>query len=232
MSNEVILLSLTAASLGFVHTVLGPDHYLPFIFMSKARQWSWKKTFWVTGLSGLGHVGSSIALGAIGIAAGMGLSKLEGIESSRGDWAAYAFVLFGLIYMLYGIWRALYRKPHTHLHLHDDGEAHEHPHVHGDSHEHVHNKKLTPWVLFLIFVLGPCEPLIPILMYPAASHNTFAIITVASIFSAITIGTMMTIVYLGVKGLSFVKVNKLEKWMHAIAGAIILLSGLLILLGL
>ena len=90
MQNDMLLLTLTAASLGFVHTALGPDHYLPFIVMSKARKWSWRKTFWVTGLSGLGHVGSSVLLGAIGIAAGYGISKLEGIESMRGDWAAWA----------------------------------------------------------------------------------------------------------------------------------------------
>ncbi|HOD34406.1 MAG TPA: hypothetical protein PLR20_01590 [Syntrophales bacterium] len=28
----------------------------------------------------------------------------------------------------------------------------------------------TPWVLFTIFVLGPSEPLIPVLMFPAARN--------------------------------------------------------------
>jgi sulfite exporter TauE/SafE len=232
MQNDILLLTLTAASLGFVHTVLGPDHYLPFIFMSRARQWSWRKTFWVTGLSGLGHVGSSIVLGAIGIAAGYGLSKVEGIESMRGDWAAWAFVLFGFIYMLYGIWRAVYRKPHTHVHIHEDGEVHEHNHVHGNGHDHVHNKKLTPWVLFLIFVLGPCEPLIPLLMYPASENSPFTVAAVAIVFSVVTIGTMLAVTFLGIKGLSFVHVKKLERWMHALAGGIVLLSGVLILVGL
>lgn len=232
MQNELLLLTLTAASLGFVHTALGPDHYLPFIFMSKARNWSWRKTLWVTGLSGVGHVGSSVVLGAIGIAAGLGLSKVEGIESMRGDWAAWAFVLFGLVYMIYGVWRALYRKPHTHAHLHADGEVHVHGHVHGDGHDHVHNKKLTPWVLFLIFVLGPCEPLIPLLMYPASQQNTFTVAAVATVFSLVTIATMIAIVFLGRKGLSFVRVKKLERWMHAVAGAIVLLSGVMILAGL
>jgi len=27
------------------------------------------------------------------------------------------------------------------------------------------------WALFLIFVFGPCEPLIPLIMYPAAKLN-------------------------------------------------------------
>ncbi len=232
MQNDVLLLTLTAASVGFVHTVLGPDHYLPFIVMAKARLWSWRKSFWVTVLSGIGHVGSSIVVGIIGIVAGYELSKVKGIESLRGDWAAWAFVLFGIVYMLYGIWRALYRKPHTHVHIHEDGEVHQHQHIHGDGHDHEHNRKLTPWVLFLIFVLGPCEPLIPLLMYPASQHNAGSVIAVATVFSLVTIATMVVIVFLGIKGLSFVRMKKLERWMHALAGAIILLSGLLILAGL
>jgi sulfite exporter TauE/SafE len=134
--------------------------------------------------------------------------------------------------MLYGIWRALYRKPHTHRHLHADGEIHEHTHVHGDGHDHVHNKKLTPWVLFLIFVLGPCEPLIPLLMYPASENSTFTVVAVAIVFSVVTIATMMVITFLGIRGLSLVRAKKLERWMHAIAGGIVLLSGGLILMGL
>jgi len=31
MSNELMILLVTAASIGFFHTLLGPDHYLPFI---------------------------------------------------------------------------------------------------------------------------------------------------------------------------------------------------------
>ncbi|MDB4582328.1 hypothetical protein N9164_04185 [Draconibacterium sp.] len=64
--NQNILI-LTAASLGFVHTVLGPDHYIPFIALSKARNWSLPKTLGVTALCGIGHVLGSIAIGLIGV---------------------------------------------------------------------------------------------------------------------------------------------------------------------
>ena len=36
MNNSLALLSVTAISIGFIHTLLGPDHYLPFIVLSKA----------------------------------------------------------------------------------------------------------------------------------------------------------------------------------------------------
>ncbi|MBI5010716.1 MAG: hypothetical protein HZB98_13960 [Bacteroidia bacterium] len=44
MDNSIALLSVTAVSLGFLHTLLGPDHYLPFIVISLAKKWSLKKT--------------------------------------------------------------------------------------------------------------------------------------------------------------------------------------------
>ena len=40
MNNPVMLLAFTAASIGFLHTLIGPDHYLPVIAMGKARNWS------------------------------------------------------------------------------------------------------------------------------------------------------------------------------------------------
>ncbi len=84
---------------------------------------------------------------------------------------------------------------------------------------------LTPWILFTIFVLGPCEPLIPLLMYPAAKIHTGAIVLVASVFSIITITTMLVIVFLTLRGINFLPMKIFEKYMHAIAGAAICLSG-------
>lgn len=231
MSTDINILLLTAASIGFLHTLTGPDHYLPFIVMSKARNWNTGKTLWITFLCGLGHVGSSIVIGIIGIALGFGVKKLEIVESFRGNLAAWAFVIFGFIYFLWGLWKALKGKPHKHVHLHSNGSihVHEHQHLRIPTHTHCHHNKtpinLTPWILFTIFVLGPCEPLIPLLMYPAAKIHIGAIVFVAVIFSIITIATMMVIVVLTMRGLNFLPMKVLGKYMHALAGAAICLSG-------
>ena len=71
MKAELNALIITAASIGFFHTILGPDHYLPFIMMSWARKWSALKTFLITFLCGLGHIASSVVLGLIGVAMGI-----------------------------------------------------------------------------------------------------------------------------------------------------------------
>lgn len=239
MTTETGILAGTAATIGFIHTLTGPDHYLPFIVMGKARKWTTVKTLWITFLCGLGHVGSSVLIGIIGIALGIGISRLESVESFRGNIAAWAFILFGFVYFLWGLWKAFKGKPHRHFHIHDDSkghdqEVHSHDHVHLSNESHLHNHKgtknmnLTPWVLFTIFVLGPCEPLIPLLMYPAAEAHTGAVVLVTLVFAVCTIATMMSIVYLSLHGINFIPIHHFERYMHAIAGATICLSGIAI----
>ncbi len=229
MTDNLTALTITAASLAFIHTVLGPDHYLPFIVMSRARKWTIYKTSWVTLLSGFGHVISSILLGTIGIGVGIALNKLEFMESVRGDLAAWLFVLFGLGYMSWGIYRAVKNKPHKHIHYHGNGTSHVHEHTHLEEHDHTHKNNITPWILFTIFFLGPCEPLIPLLMYPAAQDSAWGVAQVSIVFGLITMLTMLVLVLLASYGLKFVRLGKMERFTHAIAGATILLSGIAIL---
>ena len=229
MTDNLTTLTITAASLAFIHTVLGPDHYLPFIVMSRARKWTIYKTSWITLLSGFGHVISSILLGTIGIGVGIALHKLEFLESVRGDLAAWLFVLFGLAYMTWGIYRAVKNKPHKHIHHHGNGTVHVHEHSHLEEHDHTHKNNITPWILFTIFFLGPCEPLIPLLMYPAARNSTWGIAQVSIIFGLVTMLTMLVLVLMASYGLKLVRLGKMERYTHAIAGATILLSGIAIL---
>jgi ABC-type nickel/cobalt efflux system permease component RcnA len=231
MTNEILVLAGTAASIGFVHTVLGPDHYLPFIVISRARRWTLAKTLFISFLCGLGHVLSSVVLGFVGIALGIAVFRLEGAESFRGGLAAWLLIVFGLAYAIWGLHRAIRKKPHKHLHPHAEGVDHEHTHSHEKaSHAHVHDEKtkanITPWILFTIFVFGPCEPLIPLLMYPAAKHNISGVVLVTLAFGVITIMTMLVIIAAASWGASFIRLGSLERYAHAIAGAMIFISGM------
>lgn len=231
MNNSIALLSVTAISIGFIHTILGPDHYLPFIVLSQAKKWSLRKTMIITFLCGIGHVLSSVVLGLIGIAVGISVTRLVSLESFRGNIAAWLFIAFGLVYMIISIRNLMKKKKHTHSHFHLDGEKHMHEHDHQNEHTHIHQEevvKTTPWILFLIFVFGPCEPLIPILMYPAAKNNISGSIIVSLLFSIVTIGTMMSIVLAFKLGLSKINLKPVEKYSHLIAGAMIFFSGIAI----
>jgi len=230
ISNDILAIAGTAATIGFVHTLIGPDHYLPFMVMSRARKWSLTKTFFVSFLCGLGHVLSSVFLGFLGIALGVAVSKLEGIESFRGGAAAWLLIGFGFAYFIWGLHRAFKNRPHRHFHLHPGGEKHDHVHTHEADHSHIHDHKkkpgITPWVLFTIFIFGPCEPLIPLVMYPAARHNIPGVILVTSVFGVVTIATMLTIIMVSAMGIGAVRLGRFERYVHALAGAMIFVSGL------
>ena len=231
MSSEILVLAGTAATIGFVHTLLGPDHYLPFIVIGRARRWTLSKTLFISFLCGLGHVLSSVVIGLVGIALGMAIFRIKGIESFRGSLAAWLLIGFGLAYFIWGLHRAIKNKPHKHIHLHAEGVEHEHSHTHQKAvHSHVHDEKikssLTPWILFTIFVFGPCEPLIPLLMYPAAKHNIGGVVLVTLTFGVATILTMLVIIASASWGVRFIRLGFLERYVHAIAGVMIFISGM------
>jgi sulfite exporter TauE/SafE len=232
MTAELRALVITAASIGFFHTLLGPDHYLPFVMMSWARKWSGMKTTLITTLCGLGHIGSSILLGLIGVSVGIAVNKLKFLEGFRGNLAGWLLIAFGLVYLVWGLRRAYRNKPHVHSHTHASESAHIHSHSHDQEHAHVHNglakKSIAPWALFVIFVFGPCEPLIPVLMYPAAKDSIFGLVVVTCVFGVVTLGTMLGMVLISRAGVSFIPLTRLQRYTHAIAGATILLCGLAI----
>lgn len=204
-------LCLSALLLGLVHTAMGPDHYLPFIVLSKARSWTTKKTVWITLICGLAHVFSSILIGLFGIALGISLKALEMAEALRGDVAGWLLVGCGAVYMIWGIMHGLQNREHHHVDTKDGS--------------------LTPWALFIIFVFGPCEPLIPVLMFPAATMGLGAALTVAGIFALATLFTMTAMVLAVLYGLKFAH-HKSHRFAHAVAGAVVLACGLAVQLGL
>lgn len=224
---DINILIWTALSIGFIHTIIGPDHYLPFIVMAKARKWSTTRTLWITLIAGIGHVVGSVVLGAVGIALGSALNLMESIEAYRGDLASWLLIGFGIAYGVWGLRIGLRSVEHTHDHDHQD-QHHQHKHHHLGPHSHLHGdeKSITPWALFVIFVLGPCEPLIPILMYPAAQGNWLDIVWVSLAFGGATIITMTGMVWLVTKGVAQINLNFLERYVHALAGFIIAFSGL------
>ncbi|MDT8309116.1 MAG: hypothetical protein RQ866_06265 [Bacteroidales bacterium] len=159
---------------------------------------------------------------------GVAIHKLTLFESARGSVAAWLMITFGLAYFIWGLRKAIKQKEHSHKHIHSDGTVPVHKHSHFKEHSHTHQRKkkeLTPWILFTIFIFGPCEPFIPILLFPAVQNNIFDVIMATIIFSAVIIATMMVIVTSSVIGINFLPKLNIERFMHAIAGATIFLCG-------
>lgn len=239
---QLDLLLLTAVGVAFVHTLLGPDHYVPFIAMARAGAWSLSKTIWITVWCGIGHVLGSLVLGMLGVLLGWSLGAISAIESVRGSMAGWLLIGFGLAYTVWGLRRAARNRPHTHLHAHADGRIHAHPHTHDGDHTHVHATpfapddarpaNMTPWVLFVVFVFGPCEALIPLLIVPAARHDWLGLTLLTCVFGTVTIATMLAVVVAGTMGAERLATQKLERYSHALAGLALLACGVGIQLGL
>ncbi len=224
-------------SLGVFHTLMGPDHYVPFVAMGRAGGWSFRRTLAITAACGAGHVLGSLVIGLVGMAVGVAVGGLAWFEEARGNLAGWLLLSFGLIYFAWGIKQAIRNKPHSHLHVHADGTTHHHTHTHHSEHVHAHEqagqkRQMTPWILFTIFVFGPCEPLIPILMLAGASLGWGAAMLVCAVFAVCTISTMVVTVAAGYYGLSHGRVGQLHRYAHALAGFSITACGLAMRYGL
>jgi hypothetical protein len=225
MQTELQILLVTAVTVACLHTLTGPDHYLPFIALSRARGWGIGKTMMWTIICGCGHVWSSVLLALGGAAIGWSVSKLSWLEGIRGGIAGWALLLFGLVYGVWGLMRVFKNKPHRHFDEYEDGNIYVYKHKHGETVPPAERYKVTPWVMFIIFLLGPCEPMIPLLYYPAAQHSWKGMLWLILIYTFFTLITMIIMVLSGYYGISFFKTTKLERYMHPLGGLTIFICG-------
>lgn len=219
----IYVLWWTALLTAVIHTIAGPDHYLPFIAIAKSRNYGLKKTLAWTFICGLGHIASAllIALGFVYLSHFLTDAQFAGLEDNRSDLAAYALIGLGGAYLLWAL---------RHRWLHHAGKIHHHGHLeHGGA--KVQDKNITVWVMFIIFVLGPCEALLPILT-ASSVISMVAVVSSTIIFSIATIATMLMAVTLGYLSIEALRFKKLEAYAHELAGATIVACGIAILYGL
>ena len=227
MDTTLTVLLGSAIGVAFVHTLIGIDHSLPFVVLGKANGWSLRKTLGLTTVCGIGHVLSSVVLGLLGIGLGTAVTSLTVIEASRGTLAAWTLIMFGLVYAGWAFARRRRGTRHAHQH---DGLVHSHTGG-GATHNHATHPAtatITAWSLFIIFVLGPCEPLIPLLMIPAAAMGTGVVVLVTATFGVVTVATMLGLVTLAYFGLRLQRMHWLEQHAQVMAGLAIAASGVVI----
>jgi len=209
MHNSLWLLLVSTVSIAFLHA-LAPDHWMPFAAIAKAQKWSKVKLLWITFISGIGHVGISIVFSIIGILLGFSLSKLKAIEGHRAEVALWLLIGFGIAYMLWGIKKAKEEK-----------------------YKDIDEKKLKAqtmavWTMFAVIILGPCEPLVP-LMFLGYSYGWAGVISVTLFFSAVTIVMMLAQSLLAFMGIQLIKSDVAERYSHAFAGLVIALTGIFVM---
>lgn len=224
MQTEIMVLLSTAIAIAFLHTLTGPDHYVPFIALSASRGWSYGRLAFWTLLCGTGHVLSSVVLGLAGAALGWSLSSIGWLQEVRGGLAGNILLLFGISYTAWGVVRDRSNRKHKHFDV-VENKVFVYEHQHGQAVLPKERHTVTPWVMFIIFLLGPCEPMIPLLSFPAARHSVLTTLILIGVYTAFTLATMLVMVTLGYYGYSLFKTNVVEKYLHTIAGATIMVCG-------
>jgi nickel/cobalt exporter len=209
MQQSLWILLISTASVAFLHA-LAPDHWMPFAAIGKAQKWSKPKLLWITFISGVGHVGISIIFSIIGIFLGFSLSKLKSVEGHRGEVALWLLIGFGIAYMLWGIKKAKEAKRKK------------------IDEEKLKGNTVAIWTMFAVIILGPCEPLIP-MVFLGYNYGYFGVILVSLIFSVITIFMMLSQSLLAFMGVQLIKNDIADRYAHAFAGLVIALTGVFVM---
>lgn len=225
--NDLLLLLLgSAATVGFAHTLIGVDHSVPFLVLAKTRNWTLARTLWVTFVCGFLHVLSSALIAAVGLSFGFAGQRLAEVEETRGTWAAWLLVALGVAYALVSFWRS--RAPSLDDLKWDsaDRESADRMAVDGMT---LPTNRLLP-ALFVVFALGPCEALLPLLTASGMSLDFEQSLLVTGVFSAATLATMLALVSVGYLGLARTALlgpgSPLRQHVHTIAGLTLAASGL------
>ena len=204
----------TTASLAVVHTLLGIDHSLPFVALGRARKWALGRTLLVTALCGAGHVASSVMIGVVGVGLGIATDALLWLESARGELAAALLIGFGLAYAAWAVWRGLRGGGEGGVRL--PGKS-------------AGADGVTPWALFIVFVLGPCEPLIPLMVVPGMARDWLVVGAVVGVFGLLTVAAMLLAVAAAWRGVALLGAGRVGRHADVAAGLVVAASGAAVL---
>jgi len=224
MQSDMIGMILSAITISILHTASGPDHYLPFVALSRSGKWSVLKTVGLAALCGLGHILSSVIIGLIGVVLGWQLTNFSWFQNIRENISSWSLMLFGLLYLSWGIWKVYANRPHKHFDVYGD-DVYVFKHRHGGVVYPEERVKVTPLVLLAIFVMGPSEPLLPLLFYSGINSSPLEIGIIVGVFAMFTVITMVGMVLLGLYGFSLFGTSRWERYMHAISGAVVTICG-------
>ncbi len=129
MNTRALLLVLTVAAIGMLHTAV-PDHWAPIALLARQRGWSKRETAVAALQAGTGHVVTTLVIGLV--VWGAGIEFATRFSHLVDKVASLALVLFGG-WIAVGAWRELHLNDHGHSHGGVFGDHHHH-----DGHGHHH----------------------------------------------------------------------------------------------
>ena len=200
-------LFLGSLLLGLIHPLF-PNHWIPLIAISKTEKWTNKETIFATLITGFSHTLSTIIIGVIVGFVGIKLS--ENYSHIIRIVAPLILVIIGVIYLLLDL-----RSSHQHHHF--------------EINESLNHRKSKAAIIFSLCIglfFSPCIE-IEAYYFQAATQGWIGILVVSLIYLIMTLSIMVTLVYLGLKGVNKINSHFLDHHEKSITGVILILLGLL-----
>lgn len=201
MQPELLLIGAVTA-VGVLHTLV-LDHWVPIALVARSAGWTRLQTARAASLAGLGHVLSTLAIGAIVWFAGMALALRFGSDISL--LSSLGLITFGL-WMVIASLRELRSGAHREAVQPSDGR--------------------TP----LLFILGSSPMLEGMPAFFAAGRFGATLLAVmASFFALATISTYVILCVSSQAVLESVSIGPLERYGEVLSGAVIAVVGIVFL---
>jgi ABC-type nickel/cobalt efflux system permease component RcnA len=242
-----ILLIVTVAVVGVLHTIV-PDHWAPIVVLARQQGWSSVRTARAAALAGLGHVTTTLLLGALLWVVGASLAAQYAHWVSLAS--ALALIAFGL-WIAYGGWKEAHEGEnghgqgpshfeHAHLHRHADGLEHVHWHEHheedwhvsagGVATTHAHDHAVAGRTALLL-ILGSSPMVEGIPAFLGASTKGPALLAImAGAFALATIVTYAAMCVVGLRSLQRASFGPLERYGEVLSGLFVAAVGIYALL--
>ena len=201
-------LFLGSMLLGLIHPLF-PNHWIPLIAISKTEKWTNKETVVATLITGFSHTLSTIIIGVIVGFVGIKLSESYSYITKIA--APLILLILGVIYLLLD-----FRSTHHHHHFEIDNES-------------LKNRKSKTAIILTLCIglfFSPCIE-IEAYYFQAATQGWIGILIVSLVYLIMTLTIMVSLVYLGLKGVNKLHSHFLEHHEKAITGIVLILLGLL-----
>ena len=219
----------TAAATAVLHTAI-PDHWLPFVLIGRARDWSAARTARITLLAGVLHLSVSFALALLAL--GLGRASVAALGKTMEHATGPLLLLFGVIYAAWS-WR---KGGHFHpggslLHRgggscdgHEGDANEEHLHYHADETLIRDKGRFSAVGLALLVGLNPCVLIVPVALSAAPLGGT-AVLAVFVAYGASALVLMVGLAALGATLTKRIRIPAVARHMEMISGLLIAALG-------
>lgn len=184
--------------LSIFHALI-PSHWLPVLAIGKQEGWSKRQTLWITFLTGMAHVLSTVLLGIVLAAIGSLIAHRVEVFTR---WIAPGLLLLLGAYYVYQHYR------HHHFHLHRQN-----------------SRFGVIGTLILAMFLSPCLE-IESYFLTAGQYGPAFVALLALVYAIVTVSGMMVWMSLALRGLQRLDWHAWEHYAGLITGATLILSGI------